>query len=111
MIKHRDYSKFNTNSFQQGLCKQLQHGNASEYSTLHSIIVDVLEKHAPLKTKIVRGNDKEHLNGNIRRAIMKRLRLKKRANKSGATNDREQYKKQRNKVVKLNREPKRKFYQ
>ena len=111
MIKHRDYSKFNTNSFQQELCKQLQHGNASEYSTLHSITIDVLEKHAPLKTKIVRGNDKEHLNGNIRRAIMKRSRLKKRANKSGTTNDREKYKKQRNKVVKLNREAKRKFYQ
>ena len=42
---------------------------------------------------------------------MKRSRLKKRANKSGTTNDREQYKKQRNKVVKLNKEAKRKFYQ
>ena len=42
---------------------------------------------------------------------MKRSRLKKRANKSGTTNDREQYKKQRNKVIKLNREAKRKCYQ
>ncbi len=93
VIKHWDFSKFYTNSFQQELGEKLYQFNAPDYSALHSITDDMLEKHAPLKTKVVRGNDKEHLDGNIQRAIMKRSRLKEKATKSGTSNDHEKYKK------------------
>ena len=36
----------------------------------------VLNKHAPLKTKFLRANNKPHLTKERRKAIMKRTRLK-----------------------------------
>ena len=38
--------------------------------------------HAPKKVKILRGNHKPHCNKNLRKAIMKRSRLKNKANRS-----------------------------
>ena len=39
-----------------------------------------LNKNAPLKTKVIRGNHKSFITKNLRKAIMKRSPLKKRAN-------------------------------
>ena len=38
---------------------------------------DTLNKHAPKKTKLFRGNQKPHANKLLRSAVMKRSRLKK----------------------------------
>ena len=62
--------------------------------------------HAPKKVKILRGNHKPHYNKNLRKAIMKRSRLKNKANRSKDSVDIANYKKQRNLVVSLNRQAK-----
>ena len=61
-------------------------------------------KHAPKKRKWVRGNHKPHTNKELHKAIMKRSRLKNKANKT------QQFKKQRNCVVNLNKQPKFEYF-
>ena len=55
-----------------------------------------------LKKKWVRGNNKLHMNKFLRCAIMKRSKLKNKANKTKHPVDIKMYKKQRNYVVGLN---------
>ena len=69
-----------------------------------------LEANAPLKTKVVRANNKPHVTKELRKAIMVRTNLKKIANKSGSTQDVRKYKDQRNLVVKLNIRKKREYF-
>ena len=65
---------------------------------------------APKKSKIFRGNQKPHINKILRNAIMKRSQLKNKANKTKSVDDLIKYKKQRNLVVKLNKNCKKEFF-
>ena len=69
-----------------------------------------LNKHAPKKKKILRGNNKPHLNKTLRKAIMTRSRLKNKADKTKNPTDINNYKKQRNYVVKLNKTAKFQYF-
>ena len=53
-----------------------------DYSKLEIEFIDTLHKHAPKKTKLLRGNQKPHINKVLRSAIMKRSRQKNKANKT-----------------------------
>ena len=61
----------------------------------NSIDVNALAFHAPLKQRIIRGNNKQHFNKDLRKAVILRATLKNRAQKSGKAEDYEKYKKQR----------------
>ena len=50
------------------------------HAGLENNFVSILDKDAPKKTKILRGNQKLHLNKNLRTQIMIRLRLKNKTN-------------------------------
>ena len=54
----------------------------------------------------MRSDQKPHVDKNLRKAIMKRLQLKRKANRTKQLEDITKYKKQQNLVVKLNRESK-----
>ena len=58
----------------------------------------------------MRGNHKPHITKQLRKAIMKRSQLKNKANKTKAPDDFASYKKQRNLVVRLNKEAKHTFF-
>ena len=62
--------------------------------------------HAPKKTKVLHCNHKLNVYKNLRRALMKRSKLKNKANRTKLQDDIAKYKKQRNLVVKLNRDSK-----
>ena len=62
-----------------------------------------------MKSIIVRGNNKPHMNKTLRKAIMRRSHLKKVFNRSKHPNDWNTYKKQRNLVTNLNKQA-RKIY-
>ena len=65
----------------------------------------------PLKRKkLIRGNNKPHMNKMLRQAIMTRSRLKNKANKTKNHLDIRNYKKQRNIVVNLNKEAKLQYF-
>ena len=65
-----------------------------------------MNKHAPLKTKVIQGNLKSFITKNLRKAILKRPALKKRANISNNPEVITLSKKQRIYVVNLNRKVK-----
>ena len=62
------------------------------------------------ETKFLRGNQKPHVDKNLRKAIMKRSQLKNKANRAKELEDITKYKKQQNLVVKLNRESKNQYF-
>ena len=57
-----------------------------------------------MKKIVLRGNNKPHMTSQLRKAIIKRSRLKNKANKSGKSADKIAYKTQINLGVKLNKE-------
>ena len=71
-----------------------------DYSKFKKEFIDTLNEHAPKKTKLFRCNQKPHVNKVLRSAIMRRSRLKNKANKSRKAVDIFNYKKQHNLVVK-----------
>ena len=106
---YRDYKNFDKENFYTDLESQLS--NCSQkYEHFENTFVEVLNAHAPKKTKILRGNQKPHVDKNLRKAIMKRSKLKNKANRTKQQEDIINYKKQRNLVVKLNRESKLQYF-
>ena len=66
----------------------------SEYNNLFATIQKVLNKHAPLKSRIIRGNQVPFMNKELSKAIMKRSQLKTKYNKTKQEVDRNAHKKQ-----------------
>ena len=65
--------------------------------------VDTLNNQARKKSKMFGCNQKFYINKTLRNAIMKRSKLKNKSNKIKLVYDLIKYKKQRNLVVKLNK--------
>ena len=106
---YRKYSNFSQKDFQSDLLLNIADGknNCLEFE---KNLLKTLNKHAPKKTKIFRGNHKPHINKILRKAIMKRSQLKNKANKTNDPKDILMYKKQRNYVVKLNNQSKKEHF-
>ena len=102
-MQYRNYKKFEVHSFLQDV-EQLP--EKISYTEWEKDFVKTLNKHAPLKTKVIRGNRKSFITKNLRKAIMKRSSLKKRTNISNNPKIIKLYKKQRNYVVNLSRKVK-----
>ena len=62
------------------------------------------------KKKVLRGNEKPHMNKKLRRAIMKKSKLKNKANKTKHPLDIMYCKKQRNYVTKLHKTAKLEYF-
>ena len=75
-----------------------------DHSKFEKEFKDTLNKHAPKKTKLLRRNQKPHVNKVLVSAIMKKSRLKNKADKTRKAVDIFNYEKQRNLVVKINEE-------
>ena len=81
VIEHRNYQTFDQNEFlqnlHQGLIKSNSYNDEQQYDILTSIFRRVLDKHAPLKMKKLRGNQGKFMTKKLRKAIMDRSRLNK----------------------------------
>ena len=106
---YRDYKNFNEINFRKDLEDKLEEC-PKHYENFEKTFVNVLDAHAPRKTKVLRGNRKPHVDKNLRIAIMKRSKLKNKANRTKLQEDIAKYKKQRNLVVKLNRDSKLRYF-
>ena len=71
------------------------------YNKVENVFENLLNQHAPIKTKFVRGNSKPHITNSLRKAIMKQSRLKNMANKSNCPDDMDRFRRQNILVVKL----------
>ena len=65
----------------------------NNYQTFGKNFVDILNNQAPKKSKIFRGNQKPQINKILGNAIMKRSKLKNKANKTKSVDDLIKYKK------------------
>ena len=81
------------------------------FTSFENNFLNVQNQQAPKKSKVFRGNQKRHLNKSLSVAIMKRSRLKNKANTSQLPADISKHKKQRNLVVKLNKKHKKEYFE
>ena len=81
------------------------------HADIENNFVSILDKHAPKKIKVLRGNQKLHFNGNLRKQIMIRSRLKNKASKSKNPVDIAKFKRQRNLAANLNKQPKLQYFE
>ena len=90
---YRDYRKFDIDHFRSELSPQLDSTFSSfkenedceglnEFSRFHRVFLNLLDIHAPLKDKILRGNNSPFLTKKLRKAIMIRSRFKNRFNET-----------------------------
>ena len=100
-LNYRDFKNFSFESFKEDLSDVLT-ACTNSFETFQ----DALDKYAPKKKKWLRGNNEPHVNKMLRKAIMKRSKLKNKANKTKLPVDINNYKKQRNCVVNLNKRAK-----
>ena len=96
-IIYRNYKNFNSKSFKSDLKKQLKY--TKPYESFENVFLNILQRHAPLKTKVVSANHAPYMNRILRNAIMKRSELERKYLKNRAHENRIRYKKQKNFVV------------
>ena len=102
-VIYRDSKNFSNEYFQNDLKNGLSQC-LKNYESFENVCVTVLNRHAPRKTKILRGYQKPHVDKNLRKAIMKCLELKFKANRTKRPKYISDYKKQRTLVARLNKE-------
>ena len=78
VIKYRNYKNYSHFNFQEELKCSLDGIDLHQISNDEyvSLLMEILEKHAPLKTKYVRANDQPFMTKELRKQHMKRSRLK-----------------------------------
>ena len=112
-VTYRNYKSFDEKTFQKDLGIELKtsfQSGEEKYNIFEDTFLRVLEKHAPLKTKIIRGNHAPYMNTALRKAIMKRTQLQNKFYKSKNVDDQKALKKQRNFVSRLYKKRRKMFY-
>ena len=112
VINYRNYKKYNENVFKSDLQQELQKIEPLDlnYSSFATAFDRVLDKHAPVKKKYVRVNDKPFMTRALRKATMLRSRLRNKYNEDRTAENWNNFRKQRNSCVKLFRKEKRNYY-
>ena len=83
----QDYKNWSQLRIEHDLRQNLISAHPSIYGNFESISLKTLKANAPAKTKLVRANDKLHMNKDIRKVMRKRSILKKAANNSKREED------------------------
>ncbi len=111
-VTYRDYKYFDAEVFKNDLKIALQRNRLSnnKCTVFEDVFLEVLNKHAPLKNKIIRGNHAPYMNTALRKAIMKRTQLQNQYYKSKNIIDLKAFKKQRNYVSRLYKRHRKSFY-
>ena len=82
----------------------------ASYDDFEKLYINILNPHAPVKKKFVRGNNAPFMNKTLSKAIMHRSKLKNQFNKNPTEENKRIYHKQRNYCVNLLNQEKRKYY-
>ena len=76
-ISHRNFRDFKENNFNRDLQNRLSAQSVEEYAPFEKVFLDVLNKHAPLKEKVVCANHAPYITKTLMKAIIKRSYLEK----------------------------------
>ena len=106
VIKYRSYKNFVPENFLSDV--KLANFGATEdpeqaYDNLVCTFRKLVDKHAPLKTKVQRGNSAPFMTHELKKGIYTRTRLKKKFKKNPTKENENNFKRQRNKCVSLRR--------
>ena len=112
----RDYSKFNVDNFKNDLRNApwanifMQNNMNSAWNEFKSELTAIINRHAPLKEKIVRGKPSPWLTTSLRNKMHERDYLLKVARRTGSEKDWSSYKRARNNVTYSIRESKAQYF-
>ena len=110
IIHYRDYRKFSNDKFRENLISRLSTENirvdCNGMEKFLQICIKTLDELAPQKKKYSRGNNMPFINKTIKKAFMKRSRLRNIYLKNRSDNNKREYNKQRNYCVSLLRKTK-----
>ena len=67
-ITYRSLENYSKVSFTKELSSAIK--NTNSFESFETKAIDIVNKHAPLKTKFLRGNHKPHVSAEMRKAIM-----------------------------------------
>ena len=107
---YRSYKYFDIDLFKIALQEELKHLENDAYSAFNSDFTNLLNGHAPLKTKILRYNNKTFITKELIKEIMKRSKLKNLFNENKNQENWCKYKTQRNDCVNLFCKTKKQYY-
>ena len=110
VINYRCYKNFLIETFNFELHAKLQVSSSTSYKVFQNIFQQTLNKHAPIKTKILRANNAPYMNKELHKAIMTRSRLKNKYLKNPSDGNHALYRKQRNVCVTLLRKAKKEYF-
>ena len=94
----------------QGNKQEMETSENLSIDDFKSMIVETWDKHAPIKRKVVRGNNAPFMNKTLSKAFMKRSRLKNRYHKFPTEENKNEFKKYRNFCVGLLKREKKKYF-
>ena len=78
---YRDYKRFDQKKFETELKLKLNSQTNLSYSNFQAVFLEILNKIAPVKVKVLRFNNNAFMTKSLRKAIMLRSRLKNNFNK------------------------------
>ena len=99
VVTYRDYKSIDYEKFSKDIHKCVN--NAPNFSSFHREFQFYLERHAPLKKKILTANHKDFIDKTICKEIMYRSQLKNKFKRNPTHQNKWNYRKQRNKCVNL----------
>ena len=83
-VIYRNLNNFDQELFTTEVSKMLSiYPNIYHYENFEFCLKSILNKHAPLKVKLIRGNDKPFISKRVRKEIFMRSRFKNTFNKTG----------------------------
>ena len=108
-VTYRSYKTFNTDSFRNdfsmlplSICDIFDDPSDALWAQ-ETLIRDILDEHAPLKSKRIRPNEPPYMNKSLKKAIMNKARLLRRFKKTRTTKAWNHYKIQRNLTTSIRR--------
>ena len=112
IIKYRNYKCYSQSNFNNELSYYLSGQDFINMSNddFVSLVMEVFNRHAPLKTKYIRANDSPFVTKELRKEHMKRSRLRNKFLRIRSEENRNVYKLQRNKCVCLLKKTKQSYY-
>ena len=107
---YRDYKYFDRIRFKNNLNEKLSEG-ISNYESFETTFIEVLNKHAPLRKKLLRANHAPYITKTLRKTIMCRSQLETKYFKTKTQTNLKPYKKHKNFCSKLYKRERRKCYE
>ena len=106
-VMYRDFKNFNEKAFLEDVklknFSRKSNDSNKNYEFLLYQFQSVVNKHAPLKTEIVRGNNAPFVNKTLRKEIYKRSALRNKFLKNSSDSNWQKYGKLRNKCVNISK--------